>query len=135
MKKFYSSLILVAALFAVLTPVIVALPVHGQINLPIQSPQQATTQQICPVGSTLNTCITAIFAIVFKVLIWVAGGLAVIFFIWAGIIFITKAGDPASQQKAKTMLIYGAIGLVVALVSYALVAALQNIVNVSGVGG
>ena len=64
-----------------------------------------------------NNVYVMIFTLIFS-LIFGAGALAVIMFIWAGLIYIT---NPSKGDDAKAKLIWGTVGLVVALISYALV--------------
>lgn len=126
----------VASALTVLTLVaslVLPLLTFAQINLPVD-PTQATSQKICETTDTFQVCLTKIFAIVFRVLIFVAGGLAVVFFIIAGILYITGGSNQETRDRSKSMLIWGAIGLVVALIAYAVVKLLQNIVNVGGLG-
>jgi len=77
------------------------------------------------------SCLMLAFYIVLKILTWISGALAVIMFMWAGIILI------ASYKKAdevKNILIWGIIGLIIALVSYSLVILIENIVSKGAIG-
>ena len=74
-------------------------------------------------------CLLVFFSFLFKFLIVLSGALAVIMFIWAGIIFIVGGHDEKKRTEAKNRLIWGMIGLVVALISYALVVFIQNTVS------
>jgi hypothetical protein len=56
-----------------------------------------------------------------NILLYVLGAVAVIVIIFAGIFYTTSGGDAASVTKAKNTLLYAVIGLVVALISYAIV--------------
>lgn len=58
---------------------------------------------------------------VISILFWIIGILAVIVIIYAGITFITAAGNPGKVAQAKTMIIYAVIGLAVAILAYAIV--------------
>lgn len=58
---------------------------------------------------------------IISILFWIIGILAVIVIIYAGITFITAAGNPSKVAQAKTMIIYAVIGLAVAILSYAIV--------------
>lgn len=50
--------------------------------------------------------------------IWMAfAAFAVIMFIWAGILFLNARGDPTKFAEVRTAVIYGSIGVVVALLS------------------
>jgi len=52
---------------------------------------------------------------------WVVGVLAVIMIIVAGVQMITSAGDPGAVTKAKRTLVYSIVGLIVAVLAYAIV--------------
>lgn len=56
-----------------------------------------------------------------NVLFWLVGVAAVVVIIYSGINFITASGDPSKITRAKTMLTYAIVGLVVALSTYAIV--------------
>jgi type IV secretory pathway VirB2 component (pilin) len=63
--------------------------------------------------STVNTII--------NVIIGVIGFVAVVVIILGGVQYTTSAGDPGKVKKAKDTILYGIIGLVVALLAYAIV--------------
>ncbi|GIW65771.1 MAG: hypothetical protein KatS3mg094_290 [Candidatus Parcubacteria bacterium] len=77
-----------------------------------------------------RSTITNIFQIVFRVLIWIALGFAVIFFAYAGILIIFK-GDMSS---GKNYIIYGIIGLVISLISWAVVSLVSRFVQTGQLG-
>ena len=52
---------------------------------------------------------------------WAVGVLAVIMIIVAGVQMITSAGDPGAVTKAKRTLVYSIVGLIVAVLAYAIV--------------
>lgn len=54
-------------------------------------------------------------------LLFVLGAMSVLVIIIAGVFYVTSMGDPAIITKAKNALIYSTIGLIVALLSYAIV--------------
>lgn len=66
-------------------------------------------------------CIFNILALIFKILYYLAFFLAVIFIVWGGITFITGGGSADRIKKAKQILIWAGIGLVVAILAYAFV--------------
>jgi len=120
-------------IFSLVVPLVLPLLSFAQeIPIPVE-PDQATEQRICDVNDTTRVCLAKIFTIVFRILILVAGALAVILFIYAGILYILGGAKEDTQKKVKSMLIYGAVGLVVALIAYAVVKLLQNFVNIGGI--
>lgn len=75
--------------------------------------------------STLNTVINVIIGIV--------GLVAVVMMIIGGISFITSQGDSAKVTKARNTILYGVVGLVVALLAFAIVNfVLSSVFNVAG---
>ncbi len=63
--------------------------------------------------STLNTIINVVIGIV--------GFIAVAMMIMGGISFVTSQGDTAKVTKARNTILYGVVGLVVALLAFAIV--------------
>ena len=54
------------------------------------------------------------------------GLVATIFIIYGGFLYITSAGDDGQTEKAKKILIFAAIGILIILISFALVNTLLN---------
>lgn len=75
-----------------------------------------------PEGGDANTLIMNIV----KWLLGFVGALAVLMIIVAGIMYITAAGDEGRVDKAKSYLVYAIVGLVVALLGYAIVVTIGN---------
>ncbi len=61
------------------------------------------------------------FTTVVNVIIGVVGFLAVIMIIVGGITYTTSAGDAGKVKKAKDTIMYGIIGLIVAILAFAIV--------------
>ena len=59
----------------------------------------------------------------------IVGGLAIIVFIWAGILFLTSGGSEAQLSRAKKALLYAAIGLAIALAASGLIATIKYIIG------
>ncbi len=68
-------------------------------------------------GSDVNT----IAGNIVSTLLFVAGLLAVIVIIYSGIKYMTANGDKQKIESAKSTLIYAIVGLVIAIVAYAIV--------------
>lgn len=60
-------------------------------------------------------------------LLAVAGGIALIAIIISGIYFITSRGVPDSRNKAKKMLQYALMGLMLVVLSYSLLVVIERI--------
>ncbi len=68
-------------------------------------------------GRDLNTTLN----IIINVIIGIVGFVAVVMMIMGGISFITSQGDSAKVTKARNTILYGVVGLVVALLAFAIV--------------
>lgn len=58
---------------------------------------------------------------VVNVLFFILGAVAVIMIIWSGIRYVTSAGNATAVTSAKNTLIYSVVGLIVAMLAYAIV--------------
>ena len=56
-----------------------------------------------------------------NVLLWVVGILSVTLIVWSGFKYITSAGDTSKLASAKSTLIYAVVGLIIAILAYAIV--------------
>lgn len=61
-----------------------------------------------------------VFTNIMNLIFFVSGVIAVITIIVAGYYYVTSAGSPDSVKRAKDMIIYGVIGLVVVLGAFAI---------------
>ncbi len=66
------------------------------------------------------TQIVSFIQSVVQVLITLAGTIAVGFFAWGGIGYITSSGNPDNLEKSKKTILYAAIGLAVVLGAFVL---------------
>ena len=72
---------------------------------------------------------------IINVVLSVVGIIAVVMIILGGITFMTSQGDSAKVAKGKNTLIYGVVGLVVALLAFAIVNfVLKSVFNGTGAG-
>ena len=62
---------------------------------------------------------------------WIVGLLAVLMGLYAGILFITAGGDAAKIEKARGILLYAIVGIVVAIIAFGLVAISKSIVGIA----
>lgn len=60
-----------------------------------------------------NTVLRAVFAVI--------GAMALLYVTLAGFKYVTSGGDPNAVAKAKNQILYGIIGLIVAISAYSLV--------------
>ena len=74
----------------------------------------------CSLSDTNDTFMTTLAKII-NVILAVLGIVAVIMIIMGGVTYVTSNGDAAKLTKAKNTIIYSVIGLVVALLAFAIV--------------
>ena len=65
------------------------------------------------------------------VIIRIAGLTATLFFVTGGVKYIVSSGNPMQLERAKKTILYAAIGLVIAVASFALSAAVSGIASSS----
>jgi len=81
----------------------------------------------CPAGSTSEICkgnpndFTNFIKTIVNTLLFVLGAVSVVTIIIAGIRYTTSQGDPGAVKIAKDTLLYAVIGLVVAIMAFAIV--------------
>lgn len=79
-----------------------------------------------------NVNITDITSLVGKIenFIWIVfGGIAVICFVIAGILFLTAQGAPEKVQTARSTFMWGIAGVVVAIVAYSIIAIISAVLR------
>ena len=67
--------------------------------------------------------------IIINVIIGVIGFVAVVVIILGGVQYTTSSGDPGKVKKAKDTILYGIIGLVVAILAFAIVNFVLGAIN------
>jgi cytochrome bd-type quinol oxidase subunit 2 len=68
-------------------------------------------------SANLNNTITQVI----NTMLFIVGILSVIMIIWGGISFVISRGDPDKTKNARNTIVYAVVGLVVAIIAYALV--------------
>lgn len=58
---------------------------------------------------------------IISVVVFIIGGLCVIFLVYGGVQYILSAGDSGKVTNAKNTILYAVIGLIICIVAYALV--------------
>lgn len=91
-----------------------AIAVSAVLLLPLLT--SAATIYSIPSGSftSVSSIVTAILNFVWPI----AAGIAVILFIYGGILLMTSTGDPTKVASARNVILYAVIGLVVALLAF-----------------
>ena len=73
--------------------------------------------------------LNSIIGVIINTIIFVIGMVAVVMIIIGGISYATSQGDPSKVKKGKDTILYGIIGLVVALLAFAIVQFVLNALN------
>lgn len=101
-----------------------ALPASAALKLYCHDGTQVSKITECPeydgVANT-DTDLGATVTGLINVILGIVGFLAVLMIIFGGITYTTSAGDPGKVKKAKDTIMYGLIGLVVAVLAFAIV--------------
>ncbi len=86
----------------------------------------ATTSEMQ--GKSVNSTVGSIV----NILLWVVGILSVTMIVWSGFKYITSAGDTSKLASAKSTLIYAVVGLIIAIMAYAIVNFVRTEVTSTG---
>ena len=113
-KLFIASLFMLGGL-AFLTPA----PEAVAVNVFDRSCNKDSTSELC--SGRAETADNMVEPIV-STLLFVVGVVAVVVIIIGGILYVTSTGDPGKTKRAKDTILYAVIGLVVAIMAYAIVA-------------
>jgi hypothetical protein len=103
MKKIILVLPIIALLFS---PVLV-LGTVGEID----------TTEDAPVIEGGLTGLMGLMQTVINFLFWFLMALTVVFIIWAAYLFLTSAGDEAQTKKARNIILYAVVAVIVAVLS------------------
>ena len=84
---------------------------------------KGTDQSPCLFGTEGAACegATPLFQIITNVLLFIIGAVSVIMLVIGGIRYVVSGGDQKAVTDAKNTILYAVIGLVVALMAYAIV--------------
>jgi glucose uptake protein GlcU len=94
------------------------------------TPSFALAQYARPTGTGLPEGILG--TIIINVMNWlliIVGIIGVISFVIAGIIYLTSAGDDNKAKTAKAAMTYAIVGIVVALMGYVIIQAVDTMLN------
>lgn len=73
-----------------------------------------------------DTTVGSLFSTVTDVLLYLVGGVAVIMIVYGGFRYVVSNGDSSRVKAAKDTVLYGAIGLAIAIVAWGLVTFVIN---------
>ena len=85
---------------------------------PLDTACKGSSSEVC---KNKNESVQPVIKTVVNVLLYVVGILSVIMIIVAGIMYTISGGDTGKVTKAKNMLTYSIVGLVVSVIAYAIV--------------
>ena len=80
---------------------------------------------------TLDNLIAIVFSIIWPIFI----AFAVIMFIMAAVKFFSAQGDPDKAGEARSFVLYGVLGMVVAILAFSIPYLVKNILNAGVPGG
>lgn len=117
MKKIKQIMVVLALLLG-LGGTILAAPAVGAVNVFDQCGSNADAA-VCKAQNEDNA--TSMITIVINILLFVIGIIAVIMIIVGGIRYTLSNGNASSTKEAKDTILYAVIGLIVAMMAYAIV--------------
>lgn len=71
---------------------------------------------ICPINGTYT--LSQLIDTIITYLLYIAGALAVIYLLYAGILYITAGGDEAKATKARTGIVNAVIGIIIIVLAF-----------------
>ena len=124
MKKSIKLIVTAVLMIPVLTVgLLAAQPASAQFTGTIQD--GANTGQGNNVGTCLftgiNNCANGLFTTIINIMLYIIGALSVIMLIYGGIRYTISGGDSSAVTSAKNTILYAIVGIVVALLAYAIV--------------
>ena len=112
--------ILMATTFGLLTTLMMmSIPARALV-LQDQCSESGSSSEICA-SEDAGGDVTEIIGTITDVMFFFVGALAVVMIIYSGIRYTTSAGNANSVTAAKNTLIYSVVGLIVAILAYAIV--------------
>lgn len=100
---------------------VLSAPAVASAQWTTSAPSGATT---LPQGSLYS-----IIGNIMRWLLGILGFIAIIGFVIAGILYLTAAGDEEQQKKAKKQMFWSITGVIVALIGWVVVLAVQNLLG------
>lgn len=110
---------LIATIAVIAGLAFVALPV-GAVDVFSGACSGVTNNTVCD-ATTKDTSVGTVIKNAINTLLYLLGAAAVIVIVIAGILYVTSGGETAGVTRAKNMLLYAVVGLVIALLAYAIV--------------
>jgi multisubunit Na+/H+ antiporter MnhB subunit len=102
-----------------------------------QSPAEQAQSGVNQIGgnqSGTNSSLTGMIRTAVNILLFLTSAIAVVMIIYGGIKYVTSRGEAADVASAKNTILYAVVGLVVAILAYAIVGFVVNAFQSSGSG-
>lgn len=112
--KVLTAVMCLAMAFTVASPV--SLPVYADAKDEVKKGADMTNS-----GGSAKQDLPDIITTIINVMLFIAAALAVIMIIYGGIRYITAHGDEKQVKVAKDTIVYSVVGLIIAIIAYALV--------------
>lgn len=117
--KVLAAVMCLAMVFTAVSPV--SLPVYADAKDEVKKGADMTNS-----GGSAKQDLPDIITTIINVMLFIAGALAVIMIIYGGIRYITAHGDEKQVKVAKDTIVYSVVGLIIAIIAYALVTFIFN---------
>ncbi len=120
-------------IFAILLPIIVASFISSPVFATVQDGVDSARGSQQPTVLFGNS---GVFSEITNVLLFVIGAVAVIMIVIGGLRYVISGGDAKQVQAAKNTILYALVGVIIAILAYAVVNFVSNtfITNGSGSG-
>ncbi len=115
--KFYKKIIGSFLLIAAMVGGVAVMP-QAMVSA---APKDEVTRGINQVGGAGQGNLPGFIKNIINVLLFIVGAIAVFAIIIGGIRFVTSSGDQASVKAARETILYAVVGLVVAIMAFAIV--------------
>lgn len=117
--KVLAAVMCLAMAFTAVSPV--SLPVYADAKDEVKKGADMTNS-----GGSAKQDLPDVITTIINVMLFIAGALAVIMIIYGGIRYITAHGDEKQVKVAKDTIVYSVVGLIIAIIAYALVTFIFN---------
>ena len=121
MKKILGIIIGVLVMVGVMVPGVCFADYNEKYCQKLSSDSELYKLNGCDLGNNYQNVIGGKVSGPINVILWIVGVLSVVMIIYGGFSYMTSAGDAAKVHKAKTILIYSIVGLIIAILAYAIV--------------
>ena len=122
MKKIFSLLFILAFAFSLTSVALAQAPGQGIGIAPTGGIDLGSTGSITGTDTLVGTIMGLVNWVA-----WFVGLMAVLMGLYAGILFITAAGNAETVTKARNILLYSIVGIAVAILAFSLVSISKSI--------